>query len=146
MYGVDNIAERMAQVEESFHEALAITENIEELAAIQVKAMLQSEGHGTLDSSNSESESSESGSELEICHNDQQNQHPTTLSVEIQEILISTNFNWFSVVDDISERYGASIGDKLENYYTNAMDSSFTESEKSLLEQSHEAYLAATEE
>ena len=101
--GVDNIAERMAQVKESFHQALAIRENIEELAAIQVKAMFQSEGHGALDSSSSESESSESGSELEICNNDQQNQHRTTLSVEIQEILISTNFNWFSVVDDISE-------------------------------------------
>ena len=63
----------MAQVEESFHEALAITENIEELAAIQVKAMLQSEGHGMLDSSSSESESSESGSESEIYHNDRQN-------------------------------------------------------------------------
>ena len=63
----------MAQVEENFHEALAITENIEELAVIQVKAMLQSEGHGTLDSSSSESESSESESESEIYHNDRQN-------------------------------------------------------------------------
>ena len=35
VYGLDNFAERMAQVEESFHEALAIRKNIEELAAIQ---------------------------------------------------------------------------------------------------------------
>ena len=65
--------------------------------------------------------------------------------MEIQEIMISTNFNSFSVINDISQRYGASIGDKLEHYYTNAMDSSFTESGKSLLEQSYEAYLAATD-
>ena len=146
MYGLDNIAERMAQVEESFREAQTIRENIEELAAIQVKAMLESEGHVTLDNSSSESESSNSESESKNCHTDQLNQHPTILNTEVKELLISNNFNWFSVLDNLSEKYGASIEDELEHYYTDAMDSPFTESEKSLLEQSHKAYLASIEE
>ena len=51
MYG---FAEWMAQVEESFHEAVAIRKNIE--------GQVKSEGHVTLDSSTSESESSDSES------------------------------------------------------------------------------------
>lgn len=97
VYGLDNVAERMIQVEESFREAQTIRKNIEELAAIQVKAMLES-GHMKLDSSSSESESSNSESESSICDNDQRNQLPTTLSAKVKELLKSTNFNWFSVV------------------------------------------------
>ena len=84
VYGLDDVAERMIQVEESFREAQTIRKNIEELAAIHVKAMLKS-GYMKLDSSSSESESSDSESESSICYNDQQNQLPTTLIAKVKK-------------------------------------------------------------
>ena len=61
--------------------------------------MLESEVHRTLDNSSTESESSESESDLDVCHNEPKNHHPPTLNAEIKELLIS-NFCWFSVLDN----------------------------------------------
>ena len=63
--------------------------------------MLESEVHRTLDNSSTESESSESESDLDVCHNEPKNHHPHTLNAEIKELLISSNFSWFSVLDNL---------------------------------------------
>ena len=55
---------------------------------------------------------------------------------------MSSGFNWFSVVETVTERYGDVTEPQLENYYTMVITSDHSEEEKRLLEQSHQAFLA----
>lgn len=146
VYGVSNASERLAYVEDSLREALEIRENVEELCscASKINAMLESEGHVALDycSSQSESDGSE-GSDMESCRTDCP---PRTCTAEIKEILVVSNYNWFSVIDILVDKYGDDIGTELENWYPTVKTIDCTNQEKTLLKQSHSAYLASVQE
>ena len=144
VYGVSNASERLANVEDSLRETQEIRENVEELVAVQVNAMLQSEGYVELNMSSSPSESDDcDSSDMESYQTDRPLK---TCAAEIKEILVMSNHNWFSVVDTLTDKYGDYIETELENWYPSVKTFDWTNGEMTLLEQSHSAYLASIEE
>ena len=130
------MTERSARVEQCIQEAECIRESIDELAQVQVQVASRSVG---LFGSSSDSDSSKSGTE-----NDDQDENDVVEipSAELGQILMSSGFNWFSVVETVTERYGDVTEPQLERYYTMVITSDRSEEEKRLLEQSHQAFLA----
>ena len=115
------MTERSARVEQCIQEAECIRESIDELAQVQVQVASRSVG---LFGSSSDSDSSKSGTE-----NDDQDENDVVEipSAELGQILMSSGFNWFSVVETVTERYGDVTEPQLEKYYTMVITSDRSE-------------------
>ena len=89
------MTERSARVEQCIQEAECICESIEELPQVQVQVASRSVG---LFGSSSDSDSSKSGTE-----NDDQDENDVVEipSAELGQLLMSSGFNWFSVVETV---------------------------------------------
>ena len=139
-YGLENMTERSAQIEVCVREAQSICESIEELAEIQAQAVLRS---GECIGCSSDSESSDNEVDNDGGTDCISNEIPPA---ELEEILASSCFNCFAVVETVTERYGDAMEQQLEKYYTALVTPDHFEAEKTLLTQSHDAYLADIEE
>ena len=137
-YGLENMTERSAQIEVCVREAKYIRESIEELAQIQAQAVLRS---GGCIGSSSDSERSDNEVDNDGGMDCISNEIPPA---ELEEILVSSCFNWFAVVETVTERYGDAMEQQLEKYYTVLVTPGRFEAEKTLT-QSHDAYLADIE-
>ena len=129
---------------DGLREAQDVRENVEELVSVEINAMLESDGHITHDTSSSSSETDDS--ETSDIENNGSDCSHTTSTAEIKEVLTMSNYNWFSVVETLMEKYGDVIETEVEKWYSSVLASDCTEQEKTLLEQSHNAYLASVEE
>ena len=144
-FGFENLPECVARLEEGLQEVARIPDCIDSVSKVQEDTLLQSMGI------NPGGESSEecSDSDEDDCRDNSENDNasagllPLPTDEELLQFLKLSRCNWFELVDNEVERSGnceeAAII-RLEKVFPRVMSLDLSDSEKRLIEQSHQAF------
>ncbi len=150
-YGFQNLVERLSRLEESIKEVVSLRECIDDLSHVQEKVFMMSLGYDVSDDSDSSQGSDDENDSVNLipelaCDEDNSVvEESINLSHdEFLKILPECLFNWFQVIERISEENPDKdedhIANILDGFIPIAMKYTFDDSDKSLLEQSYQAF------
>ena len=141
-FGFQNLPERIARVEESLKEVARIRDCIDSLSKVQEDALLQSMG---INPGGDSSEECTDSDEDQNSESDNPSADLLTLPTdeELLQFLKQSRCNWFELVDHVVKRSDnceeATIT-QLEKVFPHVMALDLSNSEKCLIEQSHQAF------
>ena len=147
-FGFQCMPERLARVQQCVLEVQCIQECIDELSMVRQQATLKSMGlvsESGDDDSISGGEETDTGTDEDSTVSEPQCPIPATFPTDQQvgEILQKSHFNWFQLVDVVCK--GQDVSTELhlclEEYYSKVMSSDRSQSEKVLIDESHQAYM-----
>ena len=144
-FGFQNIPERLSRLEESIKEVVSLRECIDDLSRAQEKAFMTSLGYSVSDSSESSGDEDSVMSELSSVPLSVRQEDCIDLNAEeFLKILSECMFNWFQVIERISDENPDKdehlIANLIDDFFPVAMKSDFDDSDKSLIEQSYQAF------